>query len=155
MSDVRRVIGNRVRSLRKERGLSQEELGFKAQLHNTYVGAVERGEKNVSIDSLERISTGLAVDLGEILNDLTGPQAEDRMRAFIAQEIKTASPSAVKIVFELLAGKESTDKMRAFIAREIKSSSSEVVKTVYDVLRTVKALQGQPARERRTRKPQP
>jgi transcriptional regulator with XRE-family HTH domain len=146
------VIGNRVRSLRKERGLSQEELGFKAQLHNTYVGAVERGEKNVSIDSLERISAGLGVDLGEILNDLTGPQAEDRMRAFIAQEIKAASPSTVKIVFELLAGRESTDKMRAFVTREIKRCSPETVKTVHDVLRAVRSLQGQPARKNRTRK---
>lgn len=41
----------RVRELRKQLGLSQEELGFKSNIHRTYIGAVERGEQNVSLDN--------------------------------------------------------------------------------------------------------
>ncbi len=47
MEDIQKVIGNRLRDLRKKKGLSQEELGSKSKLHYTYIGAIERGEKNV------------------------------------------------------------------------------------------------------------
>lgn len=150
MSDLKRLIGNRVRILRKEKGLSQEQLGFKAQLHHTYVGAVERGEKNISIDSLERLSEGLGVGLGEILNHLTGPESEDTMRAFIAQEIKNASPSTLTIVFALLAGRKDADKMRASVAREIKHSSPASVKMVFDLMKDIKELESQPVSKKRT-----
>jgi transcriptional regulator with XRE-family HTH domain len=96
------LIGNRVRSLRKERGLSQEALAFKAGLHHTHIGAVERGETNVSIVSLEMISKGLGVTIGELVNDLSGPEDEVKMKAFIAREIKHCPSAVLKGVFALL-----------------------------------------------------
>lgn len=55
--------------MRRERGLSQEELADLADLHRTYIGSVERGERNVSIDSMERIARALKVELVDLLRD--------------------------------------------------------------------------------------
>lgn len=65
-STLRKKFGMRVRELRKEQGLSQEDLGFKANIHRTYIGAVERGEQNVSLDNIGRIAKHLKVTLSEL-----------------------------------------------------------------------------------------
>ncbi|MBD7954292.1 helix-turn-helix transcriptional regulator [Stenotrophomonas sp. Sa5BUN4] len=57
-----------VRRLRKERGLSQEELAEAAGVHRTYVGMIERGEKNVTIYNIERIAVALGVRPGSLLD---------------------------------------------------------------------------------------
>ena len=57
-------------NLRKSRlaqGLSQEELAAKAGLHRNYVGSVERNEKNISIDSMERLAAALGLDVVTLL----------------------------------------------------------------------------------------
>jgi len=56
-----------LREARKARGLSQEALGGLADLHPTYVGSVERGERNVSIDNMERLANALGLDVVELL----------------------------------------------------------------------------------------
>ena len=56
-------FGNRVKELRKARGLSQEELSFKAELHRTYIGMIERAEKNITLSNIERIAKALEVDI--------------------------------------------------------------------------------------------
>ena len=90
MPNIKQIVGARVRTLRKERRLSQEALAGKAGLHTTYVGAVERGEKNVSIETLERIAGGLAVKIYDILSCLAQEEDVPRMRAYITKEIKTS-----------------------------------------------------------------
>ncbi len=62
---LRKKFGKRVRSLREEQGLSQEELGFKADLHRTYIGAVERGEQNISLDNIGRLAKVLKVKIND------------------------------------------------------------------------------------------
>lgn len=66
--DVRVRLGQRIRTLREARGLSQETLGFRAKIHRTYIGAVERGEQNVSIVNIERIAKALNVSLAELFS---------------------------------------------------------------------------------------
>ncbi len=68
MADIRKLVGDRVRDLRRMKGLSQEALGTKAKLHYTYIGAVERAEKNVSIITLNKIAKGLGTTVNEIFN---------------------------------------------------------------------------------------
>ena len=64
-------FGANVRRLRKARGLSQEKFAFACNLHRNYIGSIERGERNVSIDSMERIATTLGVDLKELVGIAT------------------------------------------------------------------------------------
>lgn len=69
-ADVLRTFGERVRKLRKEVDMSQEELGFQAGLHRTYVGSIERGEQNVSLRNIKRIAEALKISLSELFRSI-------------------------------------------------------------------------------------
>ena len=60
---VRKFLGQRLRELRKHRGLSQERLGDGSSLSGKFIGEVERGEKSISIDSLYKVAVALQVPL--------------------------------------------------------------------------------------------
>lgn len=61
------MFASNLRELRLKRGLSQESLAERCGLHRTYVGSVERGERNVSIDNMERIASALSVEVADLL----------------------------------------------------------------------------------------
>ncbi|MGX1981377.1 DNA-binding XRE family transcriptional regulator [Thermolongibacillus altinsuensis] len=65
---VLKIIGNNIRSIRTCLNLSQEELAFKSGLHRTYIGAVERGEKNITILNLIKIANALEVRVQDLLD---------------------------------------------------------------------------------------
>ena len=67
--DVLHRLGARIRELRVQAGISQEALGLRSGLHRTYVGAIERGERNPSVLSLKKITDALQVTLGELFNE--------------------------------------------------------------------------------------
>jgi transcriptional regulator with XRE-family HTH domain len=67
----RLVVGANVRRLRKALGLSQESLAEAAGLHWTYVGSVERGERNVSVDNINRLACALDVDIRALFTPVT------------------------------------------------------------------------------------
>jgi transcriptional regulator with XRE-family HTH domain len=69
VSDARRVFASRLRQIRQVQGLSQEELADRAGLHRTYVGSVERGERNISIDNIECLAKALEIDIIELLTE--------------------------------------------------------------------------------------
>lgn len=69
-SDPRRVFGNTVRDIRKRKGISQEDLANLCELHRTYVGGIERGERNVSLLNIVRIAAALEVHPAELFVDL-------------------------------------------------------------------------------------
>jgi transcriptional regulator with XRE-family HTH domain len=60
------MFGDRVRELRKEIGISQEELAFKADLHRTYIGMIERAEKNITLINAGKIAKALNVKLSQL-----------------------------------------------------------------------------------------
>lgn len=64
---TQKQFGKRPRQLRKERGLSQEELGVKANLHRTYIGTIERAEKNISIENIAKLAKALGVKPSDLL----------------------------------------------------------------------------------------
>ena len=67
IGELRRVLAANVRRLRKAQGFSQEAFAEACGLHRTYVGAIERAERNVSIDNIERMARALATPSHELL----------------------------------------------------------------------------------------
>lgn len=61
-------FGNRIRELRKLKGLSQEELAHNANLHRTYVGMIERGEKNITLINVEKLAIALGVNVRDFFD---------------------------------------------------------------------------------------
>lgn len=59
-------FGKRIRQLRDERGLSQEKLGELARVHRTYVGMIERGEKNITLTNIEKFAKALRSDIKDL-----------------------------------------------------------------------------------------
>ena len=69
---LREAFGGRVRELRKARGFSQEELAHRAGLHYTYVGGIERSERNPALVNIGKIARALKVPLAELFSGLRG-----------------------------------------------------------------------------------
>jgi transcriptional regulator with XRE-family HTH domain len=67
--DWRRAFGDRLRSLRHEVGISQEELAFRAGLHRTYVSSVERGERNISLANIHSLADALGIDVRRLFDE--------------------------------------------------------------------------------------
>ena len=61
MKSLSKTIGERIRNYRNREGLSQEQLAERCDLHPTYIGQLERGEKNATLESMERIVKGLNI----------------------------------------------------------------------------------------------
>ena len=70
MSDLVHHVGKRLRGYRVAAGMSQERLAEKAGLHPTYIGQVERGEKNLTIESLEKITNALEVPMAAVFEKM-------------------------------------------------------------------------------------
>jgi len=67
--DLQRTVGANIRRLRTEQGLSQEALADHLGLHRTYVGGVERGERNLTLRTVKRLAALLGVEAAELLTD--------------------------------------------------------------------------------------
>lgn len=65
---IEEEVGNRIKKLRGELGISQEELGFRSGVHRTYIASLEVGKRNISIATLEKIVKALGVSLSEFFN---------------------------------------------------------------------------------------
>lgn len=63
------VFGNNVRKCRKEKNISQEELAFQAGVHRTYIGMIERAEKNITLINIEKIANALGVSIETLVKD--------------------------------------------------------------------------------------
>lgn len=66
MFTIEKQFGKRVRELRLGKGLSQEELAFKSGVHRTYLGGIERGERNPSLKNVAALAKALGVTLSEL-----------------------------------------------------------------------------------------
>ena len=78
MSDITKILGTRIRNYRTSLGITQEKLAELSGCHHTYIGQIERGEKNATIESIERISRALNISLSTLFEKLG--EKEDGIR---------------------------------------------------------------------------
>ncbi|MFD3260751.1 helix-turn-helix domain-containing protein [Paenibacillus lentus] len=96
--DILKLVGARVKALRKELGLSQEALGEKGGFHFSYIGQIERGEKNISLLNLAKIAATLDVSVAQLFayinedSELTNADLKD-----IVMMLRNAKPEQVRM----------------------------------------------------------
>ena len=82
MTELRNSVGDRIRAMRKAKGLTQQQLAELSNLDDAYIGSVERGERNFSVNTLEKIVVALKIQPAELfhsqdkLNDVERAQRE-------------------------------------------------------------------------------
>lgn len=81
MSSLSVEIGQRIRSYRLQNGFNQEELAEKCGLHPTYIGQVERGEKNATLESVSKIANGLSLPLSTLFENIGSGSDNDNYPA--------------------------------------------------------------------------
>jgi transcriptional regulator with XRE-family HTH domain len=77
---TRRILSRNLRELRLRHGWSQEQLAAQCDLHRTYIGAVERGERNLGIDNLERLARALHTSPAAMLEETAWTAADHQVR---------------------------------------------------------------------------
>ena len=78
MSDLAKIVGQRIRSYRTQLGLSQEKLAELSNYHPTYIGQLECGEKNATLESINRVATALNISLSKLFENLGGTEIVER-----------------------------------------------------------------------------
>jgi transcriptional regulator with XRE-family HTH domain len=66
-------FGKRIRAFRKALGYSQEELSFRSELDRSYIGGIERGERNITLIKITRLAKALGIKPSELLGDIQEP----------------------------------------------------------------------------------
>jgi transcriptional regulator with XRE-family HTH domain len=100
------LIGDKIRTLRKLKGITQEELGERAQLQHSYIGGVERGDRNISLETLEKIITALDMtpsdwfqfDVLEVKNEKV---AKDKLLEIHKSILKLRPLEEIKLIHRL------------------------------------------------------
>ena len=105
MSEIAKIVGQRIRNNRTKLGLSQEDLAEFAGCHYTYIGQLERGEKNATIETIERISKALDLPLSKLLEKLGGSKEEKDIALecydFISSKSRDEQEQIYKILLEM------------------------------------------------------
>lgn len=70
LAKIRKKFGQRVRELRKASGYSQESFAHQCNIHRTYMGDVERGERNIALDNIVKIADTLDISLSKLFADI-------------------------------------------------------------------------------------
>ena len=94
MSDIAKIVGKRIRNYRTAKGLSQEKLAERAQCHFTYIGQIERGEKNATIESIEKIALALNLSLSTLFENLVSEEHTARHITLECYELISSKPKA-------------------------------------------------------------
>lgn len=105
-------IGRKIRILRKNRGLTQEQLGEKVQLPQSYIGSVERGEKNISMETLERLIHALRVSPAEVFETELSSEKEMLLDA-LKVLLQNRNINEIEIIYKL-----SKDVLTAFDSKK-------------------------------------
>lgn len=78
MSDLVKAVGQRIRNYRTQLSLSQEKLAELSGCHPTYIGQLERGEKNATLESIDKVASSLNISLSKLFENLGGKTTDER-----------------------------------------------------------------------------
>lgn len=100
---LKKQLGYRIRELRKAKALTQEQLAERSEIHYSYIGGVERGDRNISIETLERLAQALEVPAYELFlfNDDVNRERTARQNA-IADLLALVSNRSMDEVYSLI-----------------------------------------------------
>ena len=106
VSEIARIVGQRIRNYRTHKGLSQEKLAELVGCHPTYIGQLERGEKNATIETVEKISSALQISLSTLFEKLDSISDETqsiplKCYEFIASKTKPEQEQIYRILLEI------------------------------------------------------
>ncbi|MFT3951287.1 MAG: helix-turn-helix transcriptional regulator [Oscillospiraceae bacterium] len=112
MSNITSEVGQRIRNYRNQLHISQEELAEKCGLHPTYIGQVERGEKNATLETVEKIAAGLSIALNTLFefiekNDDTGSEYPAMAYKLIQSVSKAEQEKLIDILKSVMEFKHS------------------------------------------------
>ncbi len=103
MSDIAKVLGKRIRNYRTAMGLSQEKLAEHSGCHPTYIGQIERGEKNATVESIEKIATALNIPLSKLFEKLGAKEDGTRNVPLECYEfLSTKAPEEQEHLYRIL-----------------------------------------------------
>ena len=105
MSEISKLIGQRIRNYRTQQKLSQEKLAELSGCHPTYIGQVERGEKNATLESIEKIASALSIPLAQLFEKLGDGDVSDsiplKCYEFLSAKTKTEQEHLYRILVEM------------------------------------------------------
>lgn len=104
MDSLAKIIGQRIRNYRTVKKLSQEKLAELCGCHPTYVGQIERGEKNATLESIAKISSALDVPLSQLFEKLGGNCTDTvalKCYEFVASKSDTEQEQLYKMLLEM------------------------------------------------------
>lgn len=100
---IAQTIGQRIRNYRLQNKLSHEELAERAGCHHTYIGQVERGEKNATLESIDKIASALEIPLSKLFEFLGHDMPKENDYAYLAYELISSQPTnEQKQLYEIL-----------------------------------------------------
>lgn len=106
METIAEIFGKRVRNIRKQRGLSQEKLSELCDLHPTYIGQIERGEKNASLETIMSICKGLDVAPSLLFENISAV-GERTIPEEIYETVIELSESEQKVIYDIVSSVKS------------------------------------------------
>ena len=102
MSELSKLIGQRIRNYRTKQKLSQERLAELSGCHPNYIGQVERGEKNATLESIEKIASALGVPLSQLFEELGSGERSDSIPLKCYEFLSAKTEAEQKHHYQLL-----------------------------------------------------
>jgi len=102
MKELAKALGKRIRSYRTNKKISQEKLAELSGCHPTYIGQLERGEKNATLESIEKIAAALSVPLSTLFENLGESREEEKTPRLCYELLLSKSKSEQETIYKIL-----------------------------------------------------
>ena len=102
MENIKFIIGQRIRNYRIQKNLSQEQLSELANCHPTYIGQLERGEKNATLESIQKVAQALNIPLSQLFEKIEEKQNEESIPLQIYDFFSSKKKKEQKYLYQIL-----------------------------------------------------